>query len=82
MANVMLSVMGHSAARGITLAQHRGFYKGRKMTLSPDRAAELVQPAGTGVLKWPVPVSTGSAGRRSTSTCATSVWSESTPLPI
>ncbi|VXB03675.1 Transposon Tn21 resolvase [Arthrobacter sp. 9AX] len=62
MANLMLSVMGAFAEferslirerqrEGIALAKQRGAYKGRKRTLSPERAAELVQRAGTGVPK-------------------------------
>ncbi|MBT2515522.1 recombinase family protein [Arthrobacter sp. ISL-30] len=61
-ANLMLSVMGAFAEferslirerqrEGIALAQQRGVYKGRKKTLSPERAAELVQRAGSGVPK-------------------------------
>lgn len=55
MANLMLSVMGafaefeHSLIRerqreGIALAKQRGAYKGRKKTLTPERAAELPCP--------------------------------------
>ncbi|MFP3580038.1 recombinase family protein [Arthrobacter sp. SIMBA_036] len=62
MANLMLSVMGAFAEferslirerqrEGIALAKRRGAYKGRKKTLPPERAAELVQRAGTGVPK-------------------------------
>lgn len=62
MANLMLSVMGAFAEferslirerqrEGIALAKQRGAYKGRKKTLTPDRAAELVQRAGSGVPK-------------------------------
>jgi DNA invertase Pin-like site-specific DNA recombinase len=62
MANPMLSVMGAFAEfepslirerqrEGIALAKHRGVYKGRKKTLAPERAAELVQRAGSGVPK-------------------------------
>jgi DNA invertase Pin-like site-specific DNA recombinase len=62
MANLMLSVMGAFAEfersiirerqrEGIALAKQRGAYKGRKKTLSPERAAELVQRAGSGVTK-------------------------------
>ena len=61
-ANLMLSVMGAFAEferslirerqrEGIALAKQRGAYKGRKKTLSPERAAELVERAGTGVPK-------------------------------
>ncbi|MET3932172.1 DNA invertase Pin-like site-specific DNA recombinase [Arthrobacter sp. OAP107] len=57
MANLMLSVMGAFAEferalirerqrEGIALAKQRGAYKGRKKTLTPERAAELVQRAG------------------------------------
>jgi DNA invertase Pin-like site-specific DNA recombinase len=59
MANLMLSVMGAFAEferslirerqrEGIALAKQRGAYKGRKKTLTPERAAELVQRAA----KW------------------------------
>lgn len=52
MANLMLSVMGAFAEferslikerqrEGITLAQKRGAYRGRKRSLTPERAAEL-----------------------------------------
>ncbi|MFF2242763.1 helix-turn-helix domain-containing protein [Arthrobacter sp. NPDC058130] len=62
MANLMLSVMGAFAEierslirerqrEGIALAQQRGAYKGRKKTLTPERAAELVQRAVSGVPK-------------------------------
>lgn len=61
LANLMLSVMGAFAEferalirerqrEGIALARQRGVYKGRK-TLTPERAAELVQRAGNGVPK-------------------------------
>ncbi|WP_285320807.1 recombinase family protein [Pseudarthrobacter sp. lyk4-40-TYG-27] len=61
-ANLMLSVMGAFAEferslirerqrEGIALAKQRGAYKGRKKTLSPERAAEMVERAGTGVPK-------------------------------
>jgi DNA invertase Pin-like site-specific DNA recombinase len=62
MANLMLSVMGAFAEferslirerqrEGIALAKQRGAYKGRKKTLTPERAAELVQRAGGGIPK-------------------------------
>ena len=62
MANLMLSVMGAFAEferalirerqrEGIALAKQRGAYKGRKKTLMPERAAELVQRAANGVPK-------------------------------
>jgi DNA invertase Pin-like site-specific DNA recombinase len=62
MANLMLSVMGAFAEferslirerqrEGIALAKQRGAYKGRKKTLSPERAAEMVERADTGVPK-------------------------------
>ncbi|QQQ64418.1 recombinase family protein [Paenarthrobacter ureafaciens] len=62
MANLMLSVMGAFAEferslirerqrEGIALAQQRGVYKGRKRTLTPERAAELVERASSGVPK-------------------------------
>jgi DNA invertase Pin-like site-specific DNA recombinase len=61
MANVMLSVMGAFAEferslirerqrEGIALAKRRGAYRGRK-TLTPERAAELVQRADNGIPK-------------------------------
>ena len=57
LANLMLSVMGAFAEferslikerqrEGIALAQQRGVYKGRKKTLTPERAAELVSRPG------------------------------------
>jgi DNA invertase Pin-like site-specific DNA recombinase len=60
MANLMLSVMGGLAEferslikdrqrEGIALAKQRGAYKGRRKTLTTERAAELVQRAGSGV---------------------------------
>jgi DNA invertase Pin-like site-specific DNA recombinase len=66
MANLMLSVMGAFAEfersliserqrEGIALAKQRGAYKGRQKTLTPERAAELVGRAGTGVSKPPCP---------------------------
>ena len=62
MANLMLSVMGAFAEferslirerqrEGIALAKQRGTYKGRKKTLTPERAAELIERAGSGVPK-------------------------------
>jgi DNA invertase Pin-like site-specific DNA recombinase len=62
MANLMLSVMGAFAEferslirerqrEGIALAKQRGAYKGRKRTLTPERAAELVQRAANGIPK-------------------------------
>jgi DNA invertase Pin-like site-specific DNA recombinase len=62
MANLMLSVMGAFAEferalirerqrEGIALAKQRGAYKGRKKTLSLERAAELVQRAAGGIPK-------------------------------
>jgi DNA invertase Pin-like site-specific DNA recombinase len=58
----MLSVMGAFAEferslirerqrEGIALAQQRGAYRGRKKTLTPERAAELVQRAANGIPK-------------------------------
>jgi DNA invertase Pin-like site-specific DNA recombinase len=84
MANLMLSVMGAFAEferslirerqrEGIALAKQRGAYKGRKKTLTPERAAEPVSQ------KRSLPVTTGSAGRPSTSTFATQSWSELLP---
>jgi DNA invertase Pin-like site-specific DNA recombinase len=62
MANLMLSVMGAFAEfersliregqrEGIVLAKQRGAYKGRKKTLTAERAAELVRRAASGVPK-------------------------------
>ena len=62
MANLMLSVMGAFAEferslirerqrEGIALAKQRGAYKGRKKSLTPERAAELVQRADSGIPK-------------------------------
>ncbi len=62
MANLMLSVMGAFAEferalirerqrEGIALAKQRGAYRGRKRTLSPERAAELCRRAGAGEQK-------------------------------
>jgi DNA invertase Pin-like site-specific DNA recombinase len=62
MANLMLSVMGAFAEferalirerqrEGIALAKQRGLYQGRKKTLTPERAAELVQRAANGIPK-------------------------------
>jgi DNA invertase Pin-like site-specific DNA recombinase len=61
MANLMLSVMGSSAQferslirerqrEGVALAKQRGVYTGRKRA-TPERAAELVMRAGSGVPK-------------------------------
>jgi DNA invertase Pin-like site-specific DNA recombinase len=58
----MLSVMGafvefkrslirERQREGIALAQQRGAYRGRKKTLTPGRAAELMQRAETGIPK-------------------------------
>jgi DNA invertase Pin-like site-specific DNA recombinase len=62
MANLMLSVMGAFAEferslirerqrEGIALAKQRGAYKGRKKSLTPERAGEMVKRAGSGVPK-------------------------------
>ncbi|WP_017200542.1 recombinase family protein [Arthrobacter sp. M2012083] len=62
MANLMLSVMGAFAEferslirerqrEGIALAKQRGAYHGRKKSLTPERAAELVQRADSGTPK-------------------------------
>jgi DNA invertase Pin-like site-specific DNA recombinase len=62
MANLMLSVMGafteserclirERQREGNALAKQLGAYKGRKKTLTPERAAELVQRANNGVPK-------------------------------
>jgi DNA invertase Pin-like site-specific DNA recombinase len=62
MANLMLSGMGAFAEferslirerqrEGIALAKQRGAYKGRKKTLTSERAADMVQRAGSGVPK-------------------------------
>ncbi|WP_353710657.1 recombinase family protein [Arthrobacter sp. K5] len=62
MANLMLSVMGAFAEferalirerqrEGIALAKQRGAYKGRKKILTPERAAELVRRAASGIPK-------------------------------
>jgi DNA invertase Pin-like site-specific DNA recombinase len=45
------SLIRERQREGIALAKQRGAYKGRKKTLTPDRAAELVHRAGTGVPK-------------------------------
>ncbi|AUI50608.1 recombinase family protein [Arthrobacter crystallopoietes] len=62
MANLMLSVMGAFAEferslikerqrEGIALARQRGAYRGRKKTLAPEQAAELVRRAAAGIPK-------------------------------
>lgn len=62
MANLMLSVMGAFAEferslikerqrEGIALARQRGAYRGRKKTLSPEQASELVRRAASGIPK-------------------------------
>lgn len=62
MANLMLSVMGAFAEferslirerqrEGIALAKQRGAYRGRKKSLTVDKAAELVGRAALGVPK-------------------------------
>jgi DNA invertase Pin-like site-specific DNA recombinase len=82
MANLMLSVMGAFAEferslirerqrEGIALAKQRGAYKGRKKTLTPERAAELVQRAARMESPNPSsPATMASAGKRCTSTSA------------
>jgi DNA invertase Pin-like site-specific DNA recombinase len=87
MANLMLSVMGAFAEferslirerqrEGIALAKQRGAYKGRKKTLTPDRAAELVQRAGSGVPKALLARDYGISRETVYSICATPSWSE------
>ncbi|XAS69487.1 recombinase family protein [Micrococcaceae bacterium Sec5.7] len=62
LANLMLSVMGAFAEferaligerqrEGITLAQARGAYRGRRKALSPEKASELRKRAGAGEQK-------------------------------
>lgn len=62
MANLMLSVMGAFAEferslirerqrEGIALAKQRGAYKGRKKSLTPERAVEMAERASHGVAK-------------------------------
>lgn len=93
MANLMLSVMGAFAEfepslirerqrEGITLAQQRGVYKGRKKTLTPERVAELVQRAGAEYLKSSSPATTESAGKPSTNISATPSWAEPPAPPF
>ena len=45
------SLVRERQKEGIDLAKQRGAYKGRKKTLTPEPAAELVQRAGSGVPK-------------------------------
>jgi DNA invertase Pin-like site-specific DNA recombinase len=45
------SLIRERQREGIALAQQRGAYKGRKKTLTPERAAELVQRAANGIPK-------------------------------
>jgi len=82
MATLLLSVMGAFAEferalirerqwEGIALAKRRGAYRGRKKALSVEQRAELRQRVAVGegkARRWRG--RTGSAGRRSTSTCA------------
>lgn len=81
MANLMLSVMGAFAEferslirerqrEGIALAQQRGAYKGRKKTLTPERAAELYNAPAAESRKLSSPATTESAGKRFTNTFA------------
>lgn len=44
-------LMRERQREGIVLAKQRGACKGRKKTLTPERAAELVERAGAGVPK-------------------------------
>jgi DNA invertase Pin-like site-specific DNA recombinase len=73
------SLIRERQREGIAQAKQRGANKGRKKTPAPERAAELVRRAGSGVPKAVLPVTTGSAGRPSTKTCATPSWDESLP---
>ena len=81
MANLVLSVMGAFAEferalikerqrEGITLAQQRGAYRGRRKTLTPERAAELVRRAADGVPKSALARDYGISQKRCTNTCA------------
>jgi DNA invertase Pin-like site-specific DNA recombinase len=90
MANLMLSVMGAFAEferslirerqrEGIALAKQRGAYRGRKKILTPERAAELVQRAASGTPNRSSPMTTASAAKLCTSTCARPRWPD--PLP-
>ncbi|MDQ0925604.1 DNA invertase Pin-like site-specific DNA recombinase [Pseudarthrobacter sp. W1I19] len=45
------SLIRERQREGIALAKQRGAYKGRKKTLTPERAAELVQRARSRVSK-------------------------------
>jgi DNA invertase Pin-like site-specific DNA recombinase len=73
------SLIGERQREGIGLAKQRGAYKGRKKTLTPERAAELAQRAGNGVPKASSPVTTESAARLFTNTCATPSWTKHSP---
>lgn len=45
------SLIQERQRQGIALAKQRGAYKGRKKTLTPERAAGLVQRAANGIPK-------------------------------
>lgn len=91
MANLMLSVMGAFAEfersltrerqrEGIALAKQRGAYKGRKKTLTPERVPPSWSSAPAAAFQKPsLPVTSGSAGRPSTSTSGTPSWNERYP---
>ena len=79
-ANLMLSAMGAFAEferslirgrqrEGIALAKQRGAYRGRKKTLTPERAGESCS-AATGIHKPFLPLVTASAGKPCTNTYA------------
>ncbi|MDQ0871072.1 hypothetical protein QFZ70_003545 [Arthrobacter sp. V1I9] len=91
-ANLMLSVMGALAEleralirerqrEGISLAQQRGVYEGRKRTLSPERAPNWSSARAVAFVKSSLPAITGSAGSRSTNIPATPGWTEAAPEP-
>lgn len=74
------SLIRERQREGIALTKQRGAYKGRKKTFTLERAAELVQRAGTVFRKPSLPLTTGSAGRRSINTWATPSWSRPSPV--
>ena len=66
---------------GNALAKQRGAYKGRKRTLTPERAPSWPSGPAATVQKSSLLAITGAAGSRSTSICAKPGCREAPPLP-
>jgi hypothetical protein len=74
------SLLRERQREGITVVKQRGAYKARKTTLTPDRAAELLQRAANGIPKIFLACEYGVSRRRCISTCARPSSPKPSPL--